>query len=120
MTRKPPTPPPDEDRIDRRTLPRERPWLSKPRPSRRTGAALPGAPRAARLSDLPKLTVRVPWTTCDRLTALAELRAETLGTVLAVAVTDYLTRLHSDELADVDRVQRRVQNRRLAAGKANR
>ena len=117
MTTKPPTPPPDDERVDRRTLPRARPWLSKPRPSRRTGAALPGAKPHARLSDFPKLTLRLPWLTADKATALAELHGMTLGTLLALAVTRYLSAQDADTTAHVERLARRVQARRLAAGK---
>ena len=109
--------PPDEDRVDRRTLPRERPWLSKPRPSRRTGATVPGAKPHARVSDFPKLTLRVPRLTADKLTALAELQGVTLGTLLAVAVTGYLDAQDTETTAQVDRVARRVQARRLAVSR---
>lgn len=78
---------------------------------------MPGAPRAARLSDFPKLTVRVPRLTADKLTALAELQGVTLGTLLAVAVTGYLHSQDAKTLEEIERGWRRVQARRLAASR---
>ena len=113
-----PKPPPDpEPQVDRRTLPRDRPWLKKPRPTRRTGSRVPGAKLGARLSDFPTLSVRVPRLTADRLTALAAVRAEPLGVMLAVAVTDYLAAQDATTTARVASVARRVQRNRIAAKK---
>src|SRR5450759_1680331 len=112
MTPKPPTAP-DGPQVDRRTLPRERPWLSKPRPKRRTGATV-GALPAVRLSDLPRVMTRVPRLTADRLTALAEVQNRPVGTVVAAAIAAYLDAQDGETAEAMNRIGRRVQARRLA------
>jgi predicted transcriptional regulator len=116
MPRTPRTnPPEDGPQVDRRTLPRERPWLSKPRPSARTGGQVPGTKPHARLMDLRLVSARVPQTTADRLHALAELEGRPLSVMLAVAVTDYLEGQSAETTDAVNRVARRVQAHRLKA-----
>lgn len=68
----------------------------------------PTGPHGERVSDYPRLTVRMPRDTKNRLELLSTLRGVPVWKLLDTAVLAYIDQLPEDERRDVGRLSKRM------------